>query len=61
MNILYFLFIMNKINYLKHAEIKYKNNANLDFKDNETSVSFKYYKKILEERKERKRHKELLY
>jgi len=67
MNILYFLFIINKINYLKHAEIKYKNskfgknNANLDFKDNETSVSFKYYKKILEERKERKRHKELLY
>ena len=70
MNILYFLFFMNKINYIKHTELHYKNskfgknNANLDFKDNETSVSFKYYKKILEERKEKERqnrHKEILY
>jgi hypothetical protein len=61
MNILYFLFFINRLNYIKHTEILYKNNANLDFKDNETSVSFKYYKKILEERKERKRHKEILY
>ena len=54
---------MNSMNH-KYTTILSKNNANLDFKDSNTTVSFKYYKKILEERKERerqKRHKELLY
>ena len=63
MNIIYFLFFMNSMNH-KYTTILSKNNANLDFKDSNTTVSFKYYKKILEERKERerqKRHKELLY
>lgn len=63
MNILYFLFFVSPI-YHKYDIILSKNNANLDFKDNQTSVSFKYYKKILEERKERKRykrHKEIIY
>lgn len=48
----------------KYETILSKTNANLDFKESNTSVSFKYYKKILEERKERERqnrHKEILY
>lgn len=69
MNILYFLFfvshIYHKYDIILSKNSKFgKNNANLDFKDNQTSVSFKYYKKILEERKEReryKRHKEIIY
>ena len=69
MNILYFLFFVSHIYYkydiILSKNSKFgKNNANLDFKDNQTSVSFKYYKKILEERKEReryKRHKEIIY
>jgi len=51
---------MNRMNHVKI----YNHNANLDFKDTNTTESFKYYKKILEERKLRerqKRHKELLY
>jgi hypothetical protein len=59
--LLFILLFVYNINKKIYTEINYKNNANLDFKDNETSVSFKYYKKILEERKEKKRHKELLY
>lgn len=60
MNILYFLFFVSPI-YHKYDIILSKNNANLDFKDNQTSVSFKYYKKILEERKERERYKRHKY
>jgi hypothetical protein len=51
------------MNHVNHVILS-KNNANLDFKDTNTTESFKYYKKILEERKIRerqKRHKELLY
>lgn len=63
MNILYFLFFISPLNH-KYDIFLSKNNANLDFKESNTSISFKYYKKILEERKERerlKRHKEILY
>ena len=65
--LLYLLLFIYNINKKIYTEINYKNtnigmnNANLDFKDNETSVAFKYYKKILQERKDRKTHKELLY
>lgn len=54
MNILYFLFIMNKVNYIKHTDLC-KNNANLDFDDRNSTNQFIYYKKLLEERKERER------
>jgi len=63
MNIIYFLFFMNRMNHVTHVILS-KNNANLDFKDSNTTESFKYYKKILEARKlreQQKRHKELLY
>ena len=59
--LLFILLFVYNINKKIYTEINYKNNANLDFKDNETSVAFKYYKKILQERKDRKTHKELLY
>ena len=54
---------MSRMNHKKYIELS-NNNANLDFKDANITESFKYYKKILEERKYRerqKRHKELLY
>jgi len=63
MNIIYFLFFMSRMNHKSHIILS-KNNADLDFKDSNTTESFKYYKKLLEERKLRerqKRHKELLY
>lgn len=60
MNIVYFLFIMNKMNKITHVELS-KNNANLDFKESNTTESFKYYKKLLEERKERERFKRHKY
>jgi hypothetical protein len=59
--LLFILLFVYNINKKIYTEINYKNNANLDFKDNETSVSFKYYKKILQERKDKNRHKEILY
>ena len=60
MNILYFLFFMSPINH-KYETILSKNNANLDFKESNTTISFKYYKKLLEERKERERQKRHKY
>jgi hypothetical protein len=51
---------MNKMNKITHVELS-KNNANLDFKESNTTESFKYYKKLLEERKERERFKRHKY
>jgi hypothetical protein len=51
MNIIYFLFVMNQL-HIKHTYL-YKNNANLDFEDHNTTIRFNYYKRLLEERKER--------
>jgi hypothetical protein len=59
MNIIYFLFFISPLNH-KYDILLSKNNANLDFKESNTTISFKYYKKILEERKEierQNRHK----
>ena len=60
MNIIYFLFFMNKMNIVKHTYLC-KNNANLDFDDRNTTVRFNYYKKLLEERKERERRFKSLF
>lgn len=62
MNLIYFLFFISPLNhkydiFLSKNSKFGKNNANLDFKESNTTISFKYYKKILEERKERERLK----
>jgi len=54
MNIIYFLFFMNRMNHVNHVILS-KNNANLDFDDRNTTIQFNYYKKLLEERKEREK------
>ena len=59
MNIIYFLFFMSRMNHKSHVELL-NNNANLDFEDYNTTVRFKHYKKMLEERKEKLR-KQLNY
>ena len=45
---------MSRMNHVNHVILS-KNNANLDFDDRNTTSQFIYYKKLLEERKERER------